>query len=304
MEIDLLYPLRRLYWFLKKKYISYAQYHDLQGLASLLYYDRLHRRINWRHPKDLNEKINWLSFKTDTSMWTRCADKYRVREYVKECGCEEILVPFYGVWEKASDIDFESLPNSFVLKTNHGSGGVFIVKDKAKIDKEEIVNQLQQSLDTPFGRELAEPHYLEIPPRIICEGLLEDAEHEHPIDYKIWCFDGIPHYVLTFSDRDVKMHSFKLNLYDTNWNRLNHLIPPSYRNTVSIKKPEMLEEMLEYARILSKPFPQVRCDLYYINHHIYFGELTFTSRSGRMDFFTPEALRIMGDKVTLPPATK
>ena len=298
--MDILYPLRRVYWYLKKCYVRYAMKHDLQGLASLLYYDRFHKRIDWKNPKDLNEKINWLSFKTDTSMWTRCADKYRVREYVKECGCEDILVPLYGVWGQASDIDFASLPNKFVIKTNHGSGDVIIVRDKTAINEDEVRRRMQHFLETPFGRALAEPHYLKIKPCIICEKLLEDEDSEHPVDYKVWCFDGTPRYILTMSDRVIQTHDFKANVFDIEWNRLNEFIPDDYKNDVYVKRPTHLKEMLEYAGKLAKPFPQVRCDFYEVDGHIYFGELTFTSRSGRMDFFTPEALRIMGDMVTLP----
>ena len=298
--MDILYPFRRIYWYFKPYLVQYLMHHNLQGLASLLYHDRLHRRINWKHPHDLNEKINWLSFKTNTSMWTRCADKYRVREYVKECGCEEILVPLYGVWEQASDIDFSSLPDKFVIKTNHGCGDVFVVKDKSSINQTLIREKLQRAIETPFGRELAEPHYLKIPPCIICEQLLEDGVNENPVDYKVWCFNGRPHYILTVSERNIHTHEFKLNLFDTQWKRLDEYMSPQYRNHVQVPKPQNFTQMLEYARLLSEPFPQVRCDFYEINGQIYIGELTFTSRSGRMDYFTLEALRTMGDLVTLP----
>lgn len=302
--MNFLHPFRRLYWSIRKYYMEYLMYHNPKKLKDILYYKKFHNNINWKDPKDLNEKINWLSFNTDTSLWTKCADKYRVREYIKECGCEEILVQLYGVWEKAENIDFDALPNKFVLKTNHGCGGIIIVRDKSVIDRESIIKRLQRNLDTPFGWELAEPHYLNIKPCIICEELLEDGAHAHPVDYKVWCFNGEPCYIWTTSDRVIETHELNGNLFDTEWHRLNHFMSEKFRNNVDVAKPKNLKGMLDYAKRLSQPFPQVRCDLYEIQGKIYFGELTFTSRAGLIGDYTQEALRIMGDKITLPLATK
>lgn len=297
-------PIKEVFWFLKKKYMNYAKYNNPRVYISIIHHDRLCRWINWKNPKDLNEKINWLKFYSDTSMWTRCADKYRVREYVKECGCPEILVPLYGVWENAADIDLDKLPEKFVLKPNHGCGDVFVVKDKSEINFMEICNRLQKAINTKFGYELAEWHYLNISPCIICEKNIKSSTCADLIDYKIWCFDGVPYYVLTCSERDVEAHKTTLNLFDLNWNRLDNYMTPKYRNDIIVPKPVHLDKMLNYAKMLSKPFPEVRVDFYEVDGMIYFGELTFTSRSGLMDYFTEDCLLEMGSKVTLPTKNK
>ena len=304
MNFFSLAPLKYIFKVLKHRYMGYVMYHNPRILKSILYHDKFGKWIDWNHPRDLNEKINWLAFNTDTTLWTKCADKFRMREYVKECGCEEILVPLYGVWKKASDIEFDKLPEKFVLKTNHGCGGVFIVKDKSKLNIESTVKKLQKHLDTPFGYKLAEPHYLGISPCVVCEMLLEDGVHEHPVDYKIYCFNGEPCYIWTTSDRVIETHELKGNLFDTEWNRLNHFMAEKFRNNVEVEKPFHLSEMLEYARKLATPFPQVRCDFYEIGNHVYIGELTFTSRAGLIGDFTPDALRIMGNQIILPPKKK
>ena len=277
----------------------YAKYHYPRIYISILYHDRLRRWINWKNPKDLNEKINWLKFNTDTSLWSRCADKLLVRDYVKECGLENILIPLHGYWTKGAEIEFEKLPDKFVLKPNHGCGDVIVVKNKYDINRESICKKLQSSIEKKFGYELAEWHYLNIQPVILCEKLLEPNNGDL-IDYKVWCFDGNPTYIMTCSERDIDSHKAYLNLFDTNWTRLDKYITHKYKNTKYISKPKNLSKMLSYAKTLSKPFPQVRVDFYEINDKIYFGELTFTSRAGMMDYYTEECLIHMGSMVTLP----
>jgi hypothetical protein len=237
-------------------------------------------------------------------MWTRCADKYRVREYVKECGCSEILVPLYGVWENAADIDFDKLPEKFVLKPNHGCGEVVVVKDKSQMNREAVITQLQNSMKHKFGYELAEWHYLSIPPVVLCEQLLEVPNDGDLVDYKIYCLDGKAYYVMSCSEREIATHRTYFNLFDRQWNRLDNYMSDQYRNDKFVPKPIHLEEMFAYAEKLAKPFPEVRVDFYEVNGHIYFGELTFTSRAGVMDYFTEECLLDMGEKVTLPKLQK
>lgn len=274
-------------------------YRNPRKLASILYYDTFKKHINWKNPKDLNEKINWLAFNTDTSLWSLCADKYRIREYIKEKKCDELLVKLYGKYDSAKDIDFDNLPEKFVLKPNHGYGNVIIVKDKSQINKEDIIKQLQGAIDTPWGYETAEPHYLRIKPCIIAEELLEVSDSHGLIDYKVWCFNGKPFYVFTCSDRNIVTHEVTLNLFDLHWNRINNYLTPKYRNNLYVPKPFNLNDILRYAEILSKPFPIVRVDFYEVNGKVYIGELTFTSNMGRMDYFTDEALLKMGNLVNL-----
>ena len=165
-----------------------------QKLASILYVERTKKRegISWCAPKDLNEKINWLKFYSDTAMWTTLADKYNVREFICQKGFEDILVKLYGVWESPDEIDFDNLPNKFVIKTNNGAGTVWVVRDKKSTNILQLKENLRSALKIKFGVESAEPHYLKIKPLIIAEELLEENNSFSTslVDYKVWCFDG------------------------------------------------------------------------------------------------------------------
>lgn len=255
-------------------------------------------KINWDNPTDLNEKINWLKFYSDTSDWTRLADKYRVREFVKERDLGQILIPLLGVWDKPSEIDYESLPNSFVLKTNNGAGSVVLIKNKSHLDVDKTNEKLNRWMKQRFGINSAEPHYLGIPPKIIAESLLvNDCDYSSSVvDYKVWCFDGDPFATWCCYNR-------KSFTADTEWHDINWVFRPEwsvfddhYRNGGGrVPKPLCYDRLLDVASVLSKGFPQVRVDLYIVNNNVYFGEMTFTSASGHNNFYSKEVLRIMGD---------
>lgn len=288
------YTIKKMWWFLKDCYKGYAKIHSPRIYASMLYKDYFRKAINWDNPKTLNEKINWLEFFTDTTLWSKCADKYAVREYIREKGCDELLVPLLGKWDSAYDIDFNQLPSKFVLKTNHGYGDVIIVKDKNNIDIEKTRVTIQRNLKSPFGIESAEPHYLRIKPCVIAEQLLETNIKEGLIDYKVWCFNGEPAFIFTASNRNYETHIAEFNLFTTSWERKDNMLTPNERNTNNIPKPQKLNEMLNYARVLSQPFDEVRVDFYEIEGKLYIGELTFTSEAGRMTYFTEEAQLQLG----------
>ncbi len=274
-------------------------------LAKLRFRKLFGRKLHLNNPQDINEKILWLSLFSDTSEWSRLADKYAVREYVAECGLEDILVKLYGKWDTANAIDWASLPNSFVLKTNNGSGTVMIVQDKNQIEKSEVVETLNSWLNKDIASSTTEFHYKSIPPCIIAEELLEPSDEEKTwstsiIDYKIWCFNGKVDSIFTCSNRVNE--SIEVALFDREWNyrpeasvfnehyrKQQHLIPC----------PPCLEEMFSIAEKLSKPFPCVRVDLYVIKGKVYFGELTFTSLGGTMNYFTDAELLRMGQKIDL-----
>ena len=267
-----------------------------QKYADILYQQSFGYKIDWHHPRDLNEWINYLAFKTDTSAWTKLADKYRVRDYIKEKGLAHILVPLLAKYDSPNDIDFAKLPNQFVLKCNNGSGDIIIVKDKTTIIPAEIKKQLTNALHSKFGLESAEPHYLKIKPCIIAEEYLPSTGISI-IDYKVWCFNGQPYCIFTGSNRIPHKHTVDFNVFDLNWNRMDFHMTAHYKNNIYVPKPNHLNEMLSYAKILSKGFPQVRIDFYEVNDKVYFGEMTFTSNCGRMDYFTPEFLKIMGAQI-------
>lgn len=292
-----------IYWTLRNNYVEWAQYHDPRRLANILYRDVFHKWIDWKNPKTLNEKINWLAFYTDTSLWSRCTDKYEVRNYVKEKGLEDILIPLYGKWDHAEDIDIDSLPDKFVLKPNNGNSDLIVVTDKSSIDREEIIKKLNRSGAGKFIAS-AQPHYLSIKPCFIAEALLETDNPLGLVDYKVKVFNGKPYCIGTWANRTPMTNTGDFGIYDLNWKPLIHWMSDKSKNTTAIPRPKNLDKMLEYATILGKDFEQVRVDFYEVEGKVYFGELTFTSAAGRDNDFTEEALLEMGNQITLDPSKK
>lgn len=278
--------------------------HHPIALARIRYFVRFRKCLNLKNPKTLNEKILFLSLKTDTNLWTRCADKYEVRGYVEEKGLKDILVPIIGVWNKVSDIDFGKLPNEFVLKTTHGSGDALIVKDKSKVDWPQAIRTFEKELSTRYGALESGQHYMRIVPRLLVEELIHNDEETQKvsfslIDYKMWCFNGKCHYIWVCANRDK--HSVEVMTYDRDWNAHPEysVFTDHYRRGDLLTKPKNFTRMLEIAEKLSEDFPCVRVDLYNIIGKIYFGQLTFTSLGGLMDFFSDDFLRLSGDLVDL-----
>ena len=284
-------------------YIRFLSYCSPRRLADFLYRRKFGYSIDWKHPRDLNEWINWLSFKTDTTRWSKLADKYRVRQYVKECGFGDMLVKLYGVWDRADNIDFDALPDRFVLKMNNASGRNIIVPEKSRLDKAATIVQLNKWLKQPYGYTSAEPHYLRIPTRIICEEYLDPTEQSYPssslINYMIWCINGEPIGIhCTYS----RVHgSMEQEFYDIEWNLCNEILRPTSRLSVVgagvMWAPKNLKVMLSAARRLAAGFPEVRVDMYEVNGKVYFGEMTFTSAAGRIGWAAPYFLKEMGKRI-------
>ena len=271
-------------------------------LANLTYKSILKKDINWENPSNLIEKIYWLQLNTDTSLWTLCADKYRVRNFVKEKGCGELLNKLYGVWKNANDIDFDTLPNSFVLKTNNSCGQIIVVSDKSKLNIEEARKKLNNWLRVEYGYDGAQLHYTRIQPVVIAEEFLSENNQLSPIDYKIWCFNGKAEFILCVYDRgwsEKGSDKYSLSTYDLDWNNTSSKTLNSnnaHFSGESIKKPVKLNEMINYAEKLAAGFPEVRVDFYYINNRIIFGELTFTTGYG---YFKEEFYEYLGTKITI-----
>lgn len=262
------------------------------------------KKPNFKNPQDLIEKIFWLQLNTDTSLWTKCADKYRMREYVRECGFENNLPKLLGHWNSAENISFENFPQNFILKTNNGCGTCLVVKD-GQYDLDSIKKQFKQWLALPFGYSGGQLHYTRIKPCILAEELLEQSSLEKKIspysliDYKIWCFNGKPEIILVFYNRG--RNGVNVALYNLKWTAMpEHLVTGSsfyhYNPLIEIPKPACLDEMLKMASTLSLPFPEVRCDFYVIDDKPYIGELTFTSGFPSM---TKDFYNYLGSKIEL-----
>lgn len=273
-------------------------------LVSIQYLYHFKKILNWRNPKNINEKINWLKFNSDTSLWSLCADKYMVRKYIENKGLADILVKLYGKWDKVEDIDWDILPNQFVLKTNNGSGDITICKNKASLDISAVIFKYSTLLNKSFSYTNGEPHYATMIPYLIVEELLDVSKQtvltDTLIDYKIWCFNGTPHHIWACYNRFKD--SVEVATYDLSWNRHDEysIFTSHYKKAKSdLPKPKSLEKMLTIASKLSEGIPQVRIDLYEVGDKPYFGEMTFTSAGGFMNFYTPAFLKEMGDLVDL-----
>lgn len=265
------------------------------------YFNWIRQELDYNHPRNLREKLMWLSRYWQDPRKTECADKYLVRDYIKKCGLESTLIPIYGVWENADAIDFDSLPDQFVLKCNHGSGYNIICRDKNTFDKAFAIKTLNSWLEETFGLDTYEIHYADIKPLIYCEQFLPSLDNS-VIDYKIYCLNGKPCNMLVCSDR--KEHEEpNLSTYSMDWERLDLLKETSESGKI-VPKPKCLEKMYEIAAKLSEPFPFVRVDLYEIKGKVYFGEMTFTPKGNMLDDYKDEVLLEMGKKLTLPPKYK
>lgn len=288
-----------------KHIVSLIGKHNPELIVRIRYLIRFHKRLNLDNPVNLNEKIQYLSLRTDTSEWTRLSDKYAVRDYVKECGLERILNRLYGVWDNADEMDFDNLPDEFVIKTTHGSGDSIIVKDKTGLDIAALKRKINSTLSEVYGQAEGNLHYSGITPRVIVEELLKnDAVSEQYstslIDYKIWCFNGKAYYIWACTDRTAK--GTKVLTYDRDWNAHPEysVFTKHYMQDNVIPRPENLEQMLSVAEKLSASFPVVRVDLYNIAGRVVFGEMTFTSLGGLMNFYTDQFLLMTGSMIQLP----
>lgn len=261
---------------------------------------RFNKNPNLENPRNLIEKIYWMQLYCDTSIWTLCADKYRMREYVASRGCAEYLPKLYGVWRTAAEIDWHSLPQQFVIKANNGCASVLLVKDKSLYSEKKVKKQMKHWLDIPYGYRGFQPHYLSIKPCILAEELLVqdkslDALSSSIVDFKVWCFNGEIENILVVYNRNKTF--LNLDLYDVNWNRLRHCIKSQgmdeINDNIVFPKPDCLELMLSIASKLSLGHPQMRVDFYIVNNKPVVGELTMASGYG---YFTEEYYNYLGDK--------
>lgn len=254
----------------------------------------LKRDIDLKCPKKLNEKILYLSYHTDTTQWSQLADKYEVRQYVKQKGLEEILVPNYGVYRSFEEIDFERLPEKFVLKATHGCDMNYICTDKSRMNLKEVRKKVNFWLHHNLAYMALEPHYARITPRVLCEKYLENSGDI--IDYKFFCCDGQARFVEVCSERAKGPY---LDIFTLDWKPWKNVIVGAKNNPNGLQKPQQFERMIEIANKLAEGFPFVRVDLYEIENHIYFGEMTFTPATGVLFHFSDEFLLEQGAYCTI-----
>ncbi|MCZ9957393.1 ATP-grasp fold amidoligase family protein [Brachyspira hyodysenteriae] len=234
---------------------------------------------NLENPKTFNEKLQWLKLYYHDPLMTKCADKYAVREYIKETIGEEYLIPLIGVWDRVEDIDFDSLPNQFVLKVNWGSGQNIIVKDKSTLNIEETKNKLEYWMKPTSNHYYYsyEWCYKNIKPKIICEKYINENKINEAFVYRMFFFNGVLNYI----NLDIPFHNtiknnvkFKSLHFNDKWEKLNIKTRDEIYQS-DIDKPYNLENIINIAKTISKPFIFVRVDLFNIRENILFGELTF-----------------------------
>ena len=232
---------------------------------------------NLKNPKTFNEKLQWLKLHDRNPLYTKLVDKYEVKKIVAEQIGDEYIIPTLGVWDKFDDIDFDKLPNQFVLKCTHDSGGLIVVKDKSTLDVKAARKTINNCVKMNYYWSMREWPYKNVKPRIIAEKYMEDESGYELKDYKVHCFEGNPCFVQVDFDRFI---NHGRNIYDFNWNLQPFEIKyPSNQNHL-IKKPVCLDLLQKYATILSKGYRYVRCDFYVVGDHVYFGEITFYHGSG------------------------
>lgn len=242
-----------------------------------MYKRSIGRKLDWNNLKAYTEKMQWAKLYDATQIKTNLSDKYVVRNWVADKIGKEYLIPLLGNWKNFDEIDFNNLPNQFVLKTNHGSGTVFIVKDKNTINKNECRKKFNDWMKTDYSYATGfEMQYSKIKRQIIAEKYLE-SEYGELQDYKFLCFDNKPYFCWVDIGR---FNNHTRNVYNLDW-ELQPWNQYTYKNyKIPIEKPKNFEKMVEIAEILCQGFSHVRVDLYNIDGQIYFGEMTFSNGSG------------------------
>ncbi len=271
-----------------------------KSYIKLYYRLRVGRKLNTNNPTTLNEKLQWLKFNYRFPLQSIVSDKLLVRDYVKEKIGAEYLIPILGIWGKYDDIDFSLLPKQFVLKCNHDSGGLVVCTDKDKLNHSETRCKIEKSLKSNFFYIGREYQYRNIKPMILCEEFISD-NGKVPLDYKIYCFNGVPDVILVCRDRFSKnSHRASYLFFDQEW-----IFQPLNKGDedlqeTDVPKPENLDEMIEIAKKLSRDFLFARIDLYNIGGKIYFGEITLSPNSGFDPDIKYETDLMFGQKLKIP----
>lgn len=270
-------------------------------VASKIYYKtKIGKSLNLKNPQLFNEKLMWLKLNkyANNPLVTKCVDKYKVREYVKECGLENTLNTLIATYDSPDEIEFEKLPDQFVLKCNHGAGYNIICEDKSKLDIEEAKSKLKKWLKEDYWKYVAEVQYKNVEKKIVCEKFLESKDGNAIEDYKIYCFNGKPKFCMICIGRNFGKPTYYF--FDIDWKLLK--INPAGKEApkdFTVEKPKCMDEMYKVAETLAKPFEFVRVDLYNYKDKPIFGELTFTPAGCIDDKYIDGADVMLGNMLEL-----
>jgi len=270
---------------------------------SYIYKKRFGKSIDWKNPQTFNEKLQWLKLYDRKPEYTQMVDKYEAKKYVAEKIGKEYIIPNLGIWEKFDDIDFDTLPNQFVLKCTHDSGGLVICKDKSKLDIEKARAKINRSLKTNYYWHGREWPYKNVKPRIIAEQFMEDDNTPNLRDYKFFCFHGEPKFL--YISEGLEDHSTaQISFYDLDGNEMPFHRADFRQFKETPKMPETFHEMIDYSRLFAQKTgcPFVRIDFYCINGKTYFSEITFFPCGGMIPFEPKEWDQTFGSWIKLPHA--
>ena len=272
-----------------------------EAYLKLLFRLKMGYKLDLNNPKTFSEKLMWMKLHDHNPEYSKLVDKYAVKEIVAQKLGERYVIPTLGVWERPEDIEWEKLPNSFVLKTTHGGGntGVVICKDKTSFDKDKAITKLKKSLKQDIYKTLREWPYKNVPRRIIAEQYIEAENNDLPA-YKFFCFDGEVKALFIGTERGTG--NVKFDYFDADFNHLD-LVQQHPLSGKQIPKPVSFEEMKEVASKLSKGIPHVRIDLYEVKGKVYFGEFTFYHHGGCVPFHPQKWDDVFGSWIQLPSKT-
>ncbi len=265
------------------------------------YYLKLHRKLHLDTPKTMNEKLQWLKIHDRNPVYSELVDKYKVRSHIEKIVGKEVLLPLLGVWDKPEDICFKKLPNQFVLKSNHDSGGVVLCKDKTSLDFRAVIKKLNRKMHRNYYWGNREWPYKNVQRLVLAEEYIQDNYEESTLtDYKFYCFNGKPDFVLACVDRKPGYANFIF--FDRNWNKMNYNFQTDEEEKRIVPKPINLEIMFEMAEKIAKYVnsPFLRVDLYNSQGKVYFGEITFYPHSGMDGTIKTEIDNMLGEKIKLP----
>ena len=259
------------------------------------------KRLNLKNPETFNEKLQWLKLYDRKSVYSTMVDKAAAKDYVASIIGDQYIIPTLGIWDRFEDIDFDALPDQFVLKCTHDSGGLVICKDKNSLDLESARNKINRSLKKEYYLYGREWPYKNVKPRIIAEQYMHDESGSELTDYKLHCFNGNLRMTLVCTERFTE-GGLKEDFYDEDWTHMDLKRPAHSNSGRHISRPQQYDLMRELAAKLSENIPFSRIDFYEIGTKVYFGEITFFPLSG-FQGFEPEKWDLeLGNWIKLPEA--
>lgn len=275
------YSLKKIYHELRDFFYDITTIISPRLNTDIHFRESFGRKLDLKNPKTLNEKVLWLKFHDyyNNPLIKQCADKYKVRDYIKDIGCEQYLNDLLFVYESVDEINWDKLPNQFALKLNVGCHCNLIVPDKNKIDYKAQSEIIKKWMSQKFYLKFSEMQYKDVKPYIIVEKYLGDSSGKPPVDYKFYCMNGKANSVMICEDRKGA-NKPKFFFMDRDWNKLPYTREVFDYPDFNVTKPDKMDDMFDIAEKMAKDFPFVRVDLYLVENKIYFGELTFTPAAG------------------------